>query len=249
MNSNILASLFKWVRTVIEEADRPLSLLLTILLPFIAPIIPSIITSQNLQKYMGYDPTTALIAAIAFALVGYVSMVTSIGAIMNFVEQEHNNRVWFPVFISVGSYMVYVLALVLINVILEYTHGVESTKISVTALMTLGLEIPSSLLNGTRLGTRETTEARDRARGVDQEFELKKLELKLKNRPQPQPHTPQRPQPSPQHPSSEVLKRMDEAYARGKVLTHAELVSMGFDKSTAWRHRNAWLEKHPKAVR
>lgn len=38
---------------------------------------------------------------------------------------------------------------------------------------------------------------------------------------------------------------MGEAYNDDEhVLTHSELVSMGFDKSTAWRHRNAWLEEH-----
>ncbi len=250
--TNILAGLFRWVKTVIEEADKPLSLLITILLPFIAPVIPSIITAKNLIKYMGYDETTAFVAAVAFALVGYVSMVMAIGSIMNFVDQEHNKRIWLPVLVSTGSYAVYVLALVLVNVILEFNNGVEGTKIAVTALMTLGLELPSAGLNGMRVSTRSITEMQEKRRGEDREFELKRLEgerdfklkkLSMKSQVRPQPSQPSSQRTS--QPSSEVKKRMDEAYSRGKrVLTHSELVSMGFDKSTAWRHRNAWLEEH-----
>ena len=42
-----------------------------------------------------------------------------------------------------------------------------------------------------------------------------------------------------------VKECLDEAYNDDeRVLTSSELVSMGFDKSTAWRHRNAWLQEH-----
>jgi hypothetical protein len=184
-------------------------------------------------------------------------MVTAIGAIMNFTEKEKNGRVWLPVVISVGSYLTYVGALVLINVILEYNHGVETAKISVTALMTLGLEIPSSLLNGTRIGERNISEEKRKARDEDREFELKRLKMKYdaksKLKSQTPPQAPQRSPRASQKPLNPVTKGarveiaavMDKAYERGgKVLAHSELVSMGYDKSTAWRHRNAWLEAH-----
>ena len=261
MSTNILAGLFRWLRTVIEEADRPLSLLITILLPFIAPVIPSIITAKNLVKYMDYDATTAMVAAIAFGLVGYVSMVMAIGAIMNFVEQEHNNRVWLPVLVSTGSYMVYVVALVLVNVILEYNHGVEGTKIAVTALMTLGLELPSAGLNGMRVSTRSIKEEQvkreerewahqEKLRKEEQEFKLRKLSVKSQTHKISQEILA---------PSRELLKTsysvspleekifslLDNAYKKEKrILAGHELVKRGFDKTTAFRYRLKWLRQN-----
>jgi hypothetical protein len=180
-HANWLAGLFKWIREVIEEADRPLSLLITIVLPFVAPIIPALVTAGNLHKYMGYTQEMATLAAIAFALVGYVSMIAGIGAIMNFVEQERNQRVWLPVFITVGSYLVYVLALVMINIVLEVENGVAGTKVFVTALMTLGLEIPASLLNGTRINSRDKNEKDERKRQEDRLDRKERYRLRMES--------------------------------------------------------------------
>lgn len=255
MNTNILAGLFRWLRTVIEEADRPLSLLITILLPFIAPVIPSIITAKNLVKYMDYDPTTALVAAIAFALVGYVSMVMAIGAIMNFVDQEHNKRVWLPVLVSTGSYAVYVLALVLVNVILEYNHGVEGTKIAVTALMTLGLELPSAGLNGMRVSTRSIKEEQSKSqekqweyeaklRREEQEFKLKKLSMRSQRPAQTSQET-RRESPRVSGAKEEIFKTLTETYAKEKrILKFSELTRLGFEKSSVSRYRSAWMQEN-----
>lgn len=183
MNNNetvvesVLTDFLTWLRRVIEEADKPLSLLLMVMLPLIAPVIPSIVTSSNLQKYMEYSWEVAITAAVVFALVGYVSMVTAIGSIMRFVENDKNNREWLPVVISVGSYFIYVFALVTVNVILEHENGVDGTRITVTALMTLGLEIPSALLNGTRISNRAKKEELESQEVSLRSFELRKLEL------------------------------------------------------------------------
>jgi len=174
---SVLTNFLTWLRRVIEEADKPLSLMLMVMLPLIAPIIPSIVTASNLEKYMDYTPAVAITAAVVFAVVGYVSMITAIGSIMRYVENDKNEREWLPVAISVGSYFIYVFALVTVNVVLEMHNGVDGVKITVTALMTLGLEIPSALLNGTRISTRMKREEEDSQEESDRAFELKKIEI------------------------------------------------------------------------
>lgn len=181
MRTDFLAGLFRWLRDVIEEADRPVSVLIMVALPFVAPIIPAWVTKGNLERYMDYEPQTALLAAIAFALVGYVAMISSIGAIMNYIEQEKNNRVWLPVAISVGSYAVYVLALILVNIVLEIENNVPATKVAVTALMTLGLEIPTSLLNGTRIQERNKEDRNAKLRKEKRETRMETLRIKMES--------------------------------------------------------------------
>lgn len=177
-STNWLSGFFRWLKEVIEEADRPISLLIIVLLPFIAPIIPALVTANHLITYMNYTPEMATLAAVAFALVGYASMITAIGSIMNFVDQEHNKRVWLPVVVTVGSYLVYVTALVVINVVLEINSGVEGTQTFVTALLTLGLEIPASLLNGTRINNRDAADRKDREREENRKYNLERYKIK-----------------------------------------------------------------------
>ena len=252
LKSDWLAGFFRWLRMVIEEADKPFSLLITVILPIIAPIIPSVITSANLQRYMEYTPLTAGTAAVAFALVGYVAMITAIGAIMNFVEQEDNRRVWLPVVITGGSYTVYVFALIMVNIVLEYNNGISGDKIAVTALMTLGLEIPAALLNGTRISVRNADEKNEKIRNEKTNERLVKYGMKHGIRYGGVTEVPNefrnsfrsrtnRTGRKPVH-QDKVFALMDEAWKQGKVLSYTEVMqSLDLPQSTASRLRTEWL--------
>lgn len=158
MQTNWLAGIFTWLRTVIEEADRPISLLVTVLLPFIAPLVPALITSNNLNKYMGLDDYQSAISAVTFEAIGYVAMIATVGAIMRWVDDEKNQRSWLPVVVAGSSYACYIIALILINLILEIENGIPATNVAVTAFLTVGTTIPASLLNGTRISGRDQNE-------------------------------------------------------------------------------------------
>jgi len=162
MQTNWLAGIFTWLRTVIEEADKPISLLVTVVLPFIAPLVPALITSNNLNRYMGLDDYQSAISAVTFEAIGYVAMIATVGAIMRWVDDERNQRSWLPVVVAGTSYACYIVALILINLILEVENGVPATNVAVTAFLTVGTTIPASLLNGTRISGREKNE-RDNA--------------------------------------------------------------------------------------
>jgi len=155
MQTNWLAGIFTWLRTVIEEADRPISLLVTVILPFIAPLVPALITSNNLNRYMGLDDYQSTISAVTFEAIGYVAMIATVGAIMRWVDDEKNQRSWLPVVVAGSSYACYIIALILINLILEIENGIPATNVAVTAFLTVGTTIPASLLNGTRISGRD----------------------------------------------------------------------------------------------
>ena len=159
MQTDWLAGIFTWLRTVIEEADKPISLLVTVILPFIAPLVPALITSNNLNKYMGLDDYQSAISAVTFEAIGYVAMIATVGAIMRWVDDERNKRSWLPVVVAGTSYACYIVALILINLILEVENGVPATNVAVTAFLTVGTTIPASLLNGTRISGRDKSEA------------------------------------------------------------------------------------------
>jgi len=57
-----------------------------------------------------------------------------------------------------SSYACYIIALILINLILEIENGIPATNVAVTAFLTVGTTIPASLLNGTRISGREKNE-------------------------------------------------------------------------------------------
>jgi len=162
MQTNWLAGIFTWLRIVIEEADRPISLLVTVLLPFIAPLSPALITASNLNKYMNLGDYQSAIIAVTFEAIGYVAMIATVGAIMRWVDDERNQRSWLPVVVAGSSYACYIIALILINLILEIENGIPATNVAVTAFLTVGTTIPASLLNGTRISGREKNE-RDNA--------------------------------------------------------------------------------------
>ena len=178
MQTNWLAGIFTWLRTVIEEADKPISLLVTVVLPFIAPLVPALITSNNLNRYMGLDDYQSAISAVTFEAIGYVAMIATVGAIMRWVDDERNQRSWLPVVVAGSSYACYIIALILINLILEIENGIPATNVAVTAFLTVGTTIPASLLNGTRISGRDQNERENTIRQEKRQDGMARYKIK-----------------------------------------------------------------------
>jgi len=88
-NKNWLANVFSYIHEVVEKADRPISLLVMVLLPFIAPLLPALITADSLRTYMEFPSETWYwIAVIAFEMIGYLGMISLVGAIMRLVKNS-----------------------------------------------------------------------------------------------------------------------------------------------------------------
>ena len=261
MSTNWLANIFNWVGEVFEVLNPSAFKFLAAVLPYSTPVPVAWVTAHSTATYLGFPTWLSFMFVFALEGIGLWFTTLLVDSVVDWVRSR-NTRSLIVVLMLTVAVLCYIALLISLNVTLESASGSANPTYSLIITLLCFLPLISGVGNGyyklklkyETVATdterrREELEERKRQEAREDKKEMARLRYQSSTVSHPQPHAPQRPQPSPQSPSGEVLKRMDEAYARGKVLTHAELVSMGFDKSTAWRHRNAWLEKHPKAAR
>lgn len=170
-NTNWLARIFQYIYDVIVAADRPIFMAAMVVLPFIAPLLPAMITGTNLQQYLFPEhPNWVWIGITAFELVAMLAQVASVSARMNLKEDPKN-----PVLVAEASradwsYAIYIITLIAANVFLELANGVKVVNVFVVACLTVGLSFSSSLINASRIHKRDIedkkleTENREQAR-------------------------------------------------------------------------------------
>lgn len=180
-NTNWLADIFTYIHEVITEADRPISLVAMVLLPFIAPLLPAMITASSLQKYMEFDSSWAWISVISFELLGYLGMVSVVGAMMRFVKNTDESKVealrWNRDFYVI-AYMIYIATLITSNIILEIQNGVPMSHVAVIFCLTVGLSIGAGILNASRIYDRNENDENNKLRQEEREFKLEKFRIK-----------------------------------------------------------------------
>lgn len=155
-NTQWLARFFQYLYEVIVAADRPIFMAAMVLLPFIAPLLPSMITGTNLQKYLFPDhPNWVWIGIIAFELVAMLSQVAVVSARMNLVEEPNNTVLQAESRRAGWSYTIYIMTLIAANVFLELANGVSAVNVFVVACLTVGLSFSSSLVNASRIHKRD----------------------------------------------------------------------------------------------
>ena len=171
MKTNWLADGFRYLYEVVVEADKPIFMFSMVLLPFIAPLLPALITAQNLQKYMEFPTEWTWIGVVAFELVAMLSQMASVSANMKLVDDPHN-----PALISEArrtglSYGIYIATLIASNAILEFVNHVSFSQVLVTACLTVGLSFSASLINATRIYNRDRDDRDEYNRQSLQEHE------------------------------------------------------------------------------
>ena len=178
MKTNWLANIFLWFNDVVQAADRPISQVVMVLLPFIAPILPALITARSLQIYMNLPPEWTWIGVVAFEFIGYLGMISTVGALMTWIKNENNTRNWSNVVLSGTAYGFYLLALILTNLILELVNGVPGSHVAVTACLTVGLSVAASLLNGQRIFDRSQDEKKEKELNEKRNYALERYRIK-----------------------------------------------------------------------
>ena len=153
-SSNWLSAGFEYIHDVIDSADRPISKLVMVLLPFVAPLLPALITARSLRDYMDVPNEWSWIAVVAFEGIGYLGMITLVGAIMRHIDDDKNERSWTAIYTSGTAYFIYLLSLIVTNLVLEAKNNVPVENIVVVACLTVGLSISASLLNAQRIYVR-----------------------------------------------------------------------------------------------
>ena len=155
MNRNWLANSFRYLYEVVVEADKPIFMFSMVILPFVAPLLPALITASNLQKYMGFPVEWTWIGVVAFELVAMLSQMASVSANMKLVDNPDNVALKSEAFRTGLSYGIYIATLIASNAILEYANKVSLVQVLVTACLTVGLSFSASLINATRIYNRD----------------------------------------------------------------------------------------------
>ena len=157
--TNWLANIFSWIHLVVEEADKPISLLVQVFLPFIAPLLPALITANSLGVFMQLTETQIWIAVISFEFIGYLGMIAVVGALMRLINSDKKERLLRLNFsFYLFAYFIYLFTLIVSNAILEYKNGASWERIAVILCLTVGLSVSAGILNASRLYTRDEQE-------------------------------------------------------------------------------------------
>lgn len=181
MKTNWLAGFFYWWYQVIEEADKPISLVVMVILPFIAPLLPAIITAHSLTVFMGLETWETWIAVVSFELIGYLGMIAVVGALMRIVKntdakKTRGLKLNFNFYLF--AYIVYLTTLVVSNAVLEYVNGADITRVIVILCLTVGLSVSAGILNASRIYTRDEKSEEYVIRQERREDNLKRTAIK-----------------------------------------------------------------------
>ena len=155
-NTNWLANVFSWIHLVVEQADKPISLLVQVFLPFIAPLLPALITAKSLRIFMGLTDAETWIAVISFEFIGFLGMIAVVGALMRLINGDKKERLLrFNFLFYLIAYLIYLTTLITSNAILEFKNGASWERIIVILCLTVGLSVSAGILNASRLYQRD----------------------------------------------------------------------------------------------
>lgn len=175
-NTNWLANFFYWVYEVLKAADEPIFLVIAVLLPFVAPLLPALITSDNLQKFMGFPPSWQWIGVITFEFIGILGAIAMVRAAMalsqNTDEKKTSALQWNRSFF-LGVYLIYLFSLIVSNLVVEIANNTPVWRVLVTACFTIGVSIAAAMLNASRIYEREESKERYSLRQERREDRLK----------------------------------------------------------------------------
>lgn len=175
-NTNFLANIFYFLHEVVVAADKPISMLVGVLLPFIAPLLPALITARSLKDFMKFDDAWTWIAVISFELVGYLGMIAAVGAAMRLSKNSDKEKIesltWNRNF-YLTAYVIYLITLIVANTILEIVNNVSLAHVAVIFCLTVGLSISAGILNASRIYERDEKDEQDIRRREKTDFKLK----------------------------------------------------------------------------
>lgn len=224
--------------------------LLPAVLPYSTPLPIAMITASSAETFFNMTPWVAGVFVFSLEGLGVWSTTALIDRVVEWVRSR-NPKVAWTVVILFAVVTAYIAILILLNVVLK---GDKSPAYKAAVTLICFLPFIAGVLNGFhKVGLKDqdmvlyNSEEQRKLRAETRDFQLKKLSITSQARNTQTSRgtsTSPRSTSKPQNLGDEVRKKMDEAYSRGRILSAPDLISMGFDKSTAWRHRNTWLEEH-----
>lgn len=176
MDKNFLKNFLEWLRDLIESADLPLVMLVLVVLPFVVPAVPAMVTANNLTNNMSFSPVMSILSGVTVELLGFAGAILFLRSIMEWVKSR-NKKSLVVVFLTGGAYAFYLAAIISINVVLDIVTGKPLAYVIVIALLSL-LSIPSGLLAASRIDDQAEKLEAERLRKDRQNYRLEKLKIK-----------------------------------------------------------------------
>ena len=183
-NRNFLSEIFVYIRDVIDSANLPLVVLILVVLPLIVPIVPASVTGMNLFYVMQFPLWMSVISGITIELLGFSSAILALRSITELVNGKNSLKgLWVQMFVDVGAWLFYLIAVVMINVVMDNQIGKPNWYVIVIGFLCL-LSVPSSMLAATRINTRETNEQNERLRQEQREDKMERYKLRVQSKEQ-----------------------------------------------------------------
>lgn len=176
MTKNFLKNVFDWFREVLEAADVPFVLLVLVVLPFVVPFVPAWVTARNLHEIMKFPKEIAFVGGATVELLGFAGAILLLRYITELVEDKSNRR-WITVALTGFAYVFYLIAVIVINVILDWQAGKETYYVWVIFFLCL-LSVPSGLLSASRIVTREHDSIKEKVRQENRNDKMERYRIK-----------------------------------------------------------------------
>lgn len=144
-NTNFLGDIFQFIADVMNGAERAFLDLLSVIVPYMVPIIPAYLTYFHTLDMMQFPAWVAKTAAFVVEVLGITAVATAI-------RFWRNNQIYksdkekAPFRLAVAVYCFYIVIVLTVNVILEVVSGTRSGwVITAIGLFSL-LSFPSGVL-------------------------------------------------------------------------------------------------------
>lgn len=155
----------KWDKAI-RGAEAPFVNLISAVIPWLAPLPVAYMSYMHQVNVLEFPIIVAVMSALVIEFLGFSTVSTVIGFWAHNRKYTDDKRK-SPVWVAVGSFVMYLLIVLSTNVALDATKGTEyedGAVILVRALLTL-MTIPSALLVGVRAIHQESlTDAADTKR-------------------------------------------------------------------------------------
>jgi hypothetical protein len=155
----MIKAFFVFLSSVLNDAEKAMLDLISILVPWAVPIIPAYLTFYHTIEIMGFPVWVGWTAAFVVEALGLVSVATAIRFWTNNKRYKDTSRK-APFALAVSVYTFYIIVVLVVNVILEAVVGTRNPWVITAIALFALLSLPSGILISIRVQYSEMLENR-----------------------------------------------------------------------------------------
>ena len=144
-NNNFLGSIFQAIADILNGAERSFLDLLSVVVPYMVPVIPAYLTYNHTMGEMQFPEWVAWTAAFVVEVLGITAVSTAIRFWRNNTIYK-SEKEKAPFWLAVGVYVFYIVIVLSVNVLLEIVSGVRSGAVIWAIGLFSLLSVPSGIL-------------------------------------------------------------------------------------------------------